>query len=188
MTESGDDPAETDAGHPALVFLNTVSDRGKTRDIDTFSTGEALLDQLSRGGIAVSGDPPGAGQLGGLLDLREAAYNVLSAIAAGRRPLREDAITLETAIKASIADASFMPGTRGTLFQPGPMGGLHDALALSILDLLQSPDLDRLKECRQCTRLFIDRGRGPGRRWCSMSRCGNRSKAQAFRSRQRGRG
>jgi predicted RNA-binding Zn ribbon-like protein len=186
-SETLDEPSMTDAGHPALVFLNSVADSGKSRDLNTFSNGSELLQQLRAGGIDVRQDPPATGQLRDLIHLREAAYGVLSAIAAGRKALHEDALALETRLKDVIADAAFAPGARGLPFHPGPMGGLHDILALSILDLLQSDDLARLRECRRCTRLFIDRGRGPGRRWCSMARCGNRSKAEGFRERHRGR-
>jgi predicted RNA-binding Zn ribbon-like protein len=189
MTETGTRQAAavspTEGGHPALVFLNTVSDDGKSRTVDTFDTGEALLEQLRAGDLTTTSDAPLGGQLHAILDLREAAYSVFSAIAAGRRPSREDGLTLETAIKSAIADASFSPGRDGSLFRPGPMGGLYDELVLGILDLLQSGAVSRLRECRRCTHLFIDRGRGPGRRWCSMARCGNRVKAQGFRDRRR---
>ncbi len=189
MTETGTRQAAavspTEAGHPALVFLNTVSDDGKSRTVDTFDTGEALLEQLRAGGLATQNDAPMGGQLRAILDLREAVYSVFSAIAAGRRPSREDGLMLETAIKSALADASFRPGRDGPLFVAGPMGGLYDELVLGILDLLQSGDLSRLRECRRCTHLFIDHGRGPGRRWCSMARCGNRAKAQGFRDRRR---
>lgn len=176
----------TEAGRVALAFLNTVSDDGKSRDRNTFATGEALLDQLRQAGLDIDIDPPGSGQLRELILLREAAYGVLSAIAAGRDPLREDALVLEAAIKDAVADATLTPGKPGGLMRAGPMGGLHDALVLGIMDVLQSDELDRLRECRGCTRLFIDRGRGPGRRWCTMARCGNRAKAQSFRDRRRG--
>jgi predicted RNA-binding Zn ribbon-like protein len=36
-----------------------------------------------------------------------------------------------------------------------------------------------------CGRLFLDRSRAKGRRWCSMRRCGNRVKVAAFRCRSR---
>ena len=189
MTETGTNTtppdAVTEAGHPALAFLNTVSDDGKSRTVDTFDIGETLLDQLRAGGLTTHSDAPVGVQLHAILELREAAYSVFSAIAAGRRPSREDRLMLESAIKSAIADASFSPGADGPLFRPGPLGGLYDDLVLAILDLLQSGDLSRLRECRRCTHLFIDRGRGPGRRWCSMTRCGNRAKAQGFRDRRR---
>ena len=185
MPNTGNDTAMTAAGHPALAFVNTVADSGKSRDQDTFQTGEALIALLREGGLNPECDPPGTGQLGELISLREAAYGVLSAIAAGRKPFQEDSLFLENAIKSTMGDASFAPGPDGPLFRPGPMGGLYDTMVLSIMDLLQSGDLPRLRECRACTHLFIDRGRGPGRRWCSMSRCGNRAKARSFRDRRR---
>jgi predicted RNA-binding Zn ribbon-like protein len=55
-------------------------------------------------------------------------------------------------------------------------------VALSAAALLTSPDLARVRECAGradgCGWLFLDTGRGSGRRWCSMELCGNRSKAR----------
>lgn len=171
-------------GHPALTFLNTVTDDGKTRAHDSFASGAALLATLAAAGLATRGmRAPGAGQLAALIALREAAYAVLSAMAAGRKPGREEALTLETAIKSTLQDATFTFRTGGIDIAPGPLGGLYDQVVLSLFDLLQRDDLDRLRECRRCTHLFLDHGRGQGRRWCSMARCGNRAKAEAFRAR-----
>jgi predicted RNA-binding Zn ribbon-like protein len=176
------------AGHPALAFLNTVADKGKSRETNSFATADALMDELRGAGLKSDFEPPGTGQLGDLLRLREAAYGVLSAVAASRPPLREDTLFLETAIKTAIADSSLAPDDRVGFLRPGPMGGLFDTMALSIMDFLRSGELDRLKECRGCTRLFLDHGRGPGRRWCSMARCGNRAKVRGFRDRRRAAG
>ncbi len=43
----------------------------------------------------------------------------------------------------------------------------------------------RLRECRaeDCDLLFFDTSRPGNRRWCSMRRCGNRRKIQAYRAR-----
>jgi predicted RNA-binding Zn ribbon-like protein len=155
-------PEHMDAGHPFLTFVNTVTDPGKTRRQDAIANGEDLLRELCAAGLDGAVDPPGQGQLSGLRALRESAYGVLSAIAAGRRPPREDALMLEMAIKAALADAQLSFEQHTTRWTPGPLGGLHDALALSLAALLQSDDLSRLRECRRCTRLFLDRGRGPG--------------------------
>jgi predicted RNA-binding Zn ribbon-like protein len=173
-----------DSGHPALTFLNTVTDDGKTRAHDSFVSGADLLAALAEAGLATRGmRAPGTGQLAALIALREAAYAVLSAMAAGRRPGREEALTLETAIKSTLQDASFTFRTGGIDIAPGPLGGLYDHVVLSLFDLLQRDDLDRLRECKRCTHLFLDHGRGQGRRWCSMARCGNRAKAETFRAR-----
>jgi predicted RNA-binding Zn ribbon-like protein len=174
----------TDAGHPFLAFVNTVTDPGKTRRQDGFASGEDLLRALQAGGFTGCEDAPGQGQLAGLRSLREASYGVLSALAAGRRPPREDALAVELAIKSALTDAQLYFDGPMPEWRPGPLGGLHDALALSLADLLRSDQLSRLRECRRCTQLFLDHGRGPGRRWCSMARCGNRAKAQNFRERR----
>jgi predicted RNA-binding Zn ribbon-like protein len=123
-----------------------------------------------------------------LLDLRETAYALLSAMAAGRSPGREEALSLEATMKSVLQDAVFGFRGGGLKLGPGPLGGLHDRLVLSLFDLLQRPDLGRLCECGRCSHLFLDHGRGPGRRWCAMARCGNRAKAEAFRSRRRATG
>jgi predicted RNA-binding Zn ribbon-like protein len=41
----------------------------------------------------------------------------------------------------------------------------------------------RVCAARDCGRIFLDRSRSKGRRWCSMQRCGNRVKVVAFRRR-----
>lgn len=182
----GQEMSTTDAGHSALAFLNTVTDDGKTRAVNSFADGEGLLAQLVAAGAAPRGLPvPGGRQVAAALALREAGYAVLSAMAAGRKPGREEALTLEAAIKGALQDASFAFGPRGMTVVPGPLGGLLDHLALALHDLLRRDDLDRLRECRRCTHLFLDHGRGRGRRWCAMARCGNRAKAEAFRARHR---
>ena len=44
----------------------------------------------------------------------------------------------------------------------------------------------RLKACRRCQWAFFDHSKNRSGRWCVMSICGNRMKAQAYRSRHRG--
>lgn len=173
-------------GHPILQFLNTVRDDGKQRLTNSFAGPEGLRDTLVAAGLAPRDSAvPGSGQMAGLIVLREAAYAVLSAVAAGRKPGREEALMLETAIKGALQDATIGFHAGGLSVVPGPLGGLHDHLALSLFDLMRRDDLGRLCECGRCSHLFLDHGRGPGRRWCSMARCGNRAKAAAFRSRKK---
>ncbi len=177
--------AATQAGHPFLAFLNTVTDPGKTRENDSFETGAELLAQLRAAGLDPAVEAPVPAQMRALRDLRDSAYSVLSAAAAGRRPAHEDRLLVETAIKSAMADATLIIDGARPVWRPGPLGGLHDHLALALDDLLRSGDMQRLRECRRCTHMFLDHGRGTGRRWCSMARCGNRAKAESFRDRRR---
>ena len=65
------------------------------------------------------------------------------------------------------------------------VGTALSAVARDAVDLLAGPDRGRIRRCGRCTLHFVDRSRPGNRRWCSMGLCGNRSKAEAFRDRQR---
>jgi predicted RNA-binding Zn ribbon-like protein len=173
------------ADHPFLAFVNSVDDDGKSRDINMFATGAELRALLAEAGVAVPAAAPDPAEMRALMQFREAAYAVLSARAAHRTPPRAESLVVEQAVKAALGDGSFGFGGPALQIAPDPAGGLLDRLALSLFDLTISPDFERLSECRRCTRLFIDRGRGRGRRWCDMARCGNRAKAESFRARKR---
>jgi predicted RNA-binding Zn ribbon-like protein len=71
----------------------------------------------------------------------------------------------------------------------GPSGMLLDGAGPveRVLALLASGgSWDRLKVCRadDCRWAFYDASRNHSRTWCSMSDCGNRAKARAYRARQ----
>jgi predicted RNA-binding Zn ribbon-like protein len=177
--------SEPGAGHPFLAFLNTVADDGKTRRINSFQNVTVLARLLEEEGFETAEAPISPTQLRNILTLRETAYAAFSAIAAGRAPGREDALYLSQALKSVYQEAELVIDQGGLRMEPSPLGRLYEQLVLAMDDLLRSDQFGRLRECRRCTHLFIDKGRGVGRRWCSMSRCGNRSKAESFRARHR---
>jgi predicted RNA-binding Zn ribbon-like protein len=57
----------------------------------------------------------------------------------------------------------------------------------SAADLLTSERVVRVRECaaEDCAWLFVDTSRGPRRKWCDMSTCGNRAKARRYYARHR---
>lgn len=59
-------------------------------------------------------------------------------------------------------------------------------VARSAADLLTSPELIRLRQCKgeECGWLFLDTSRNRSRHWCDMSDCGNRDKVRRFRLRK----
>lgn len=59
------------------------------------------------------------------------------------------------------------------------------AAARSALRLVASPEPERLKICRACGWLFLDRSRNRSRQWCDMAVCGNRAKARLHYKRKR---
>ncbi len=59
---------------------------------------------------------------------------------------------------------------------------VHDAMML-----LTGPDVPRIRRCasEKCDWMFLDRSKRGNRRWCDMTVCGNRAKAQRFYRRKK---
>jgi predicted RNA-binding Zn ribbon-like protein len=67
----------------------------------------------------------------------------------------------------------------------GLTGALGRLLAAAFMAQIEGT-WPRLKACRRCQWAFYDHSRNRSGRWCVMAICGNRTKAQAYRSRHRG--
>jgi predicted RNA-binding Zn ribbon-like protein len=59
-------------------------------------------------------------------------------------------------------------------------------VAVAAVDLLRSDRLARVKECANCSWLFVDASRNGSRRWCSMDECGAQVKMRRYRAARRG--
>ncbi len=66
---------------------------------------------------------------------------------------------------------------------------IGDRLAISIVDLMRSPDVVWLHECEDviCGWVYLDTSRRRNRRWCVADECGNRNRARAYYARKTGR-
>ncbi|MFN8023298.1 MAG: CGNR zinc finger domain-containing protein [Acidimicrobiales bacterium] len=68
-------------------------------------------------------------------------------------------------------------------------GGAADRVTASLVATIVAAGFDgswsRLKACQHCDWVFVDASRNRSGRWCSMSACGGREKARAYRARQR---
>ena len=60
-------------------------------------------------------------------------------------------------------------------------------IAVAFANLFATADFAQVKQCEgpECNLMFVDTTKNKKRRWCSMSVCGNRAKAAAFRARKR---
>ncbi|KVL38992.1 hypothetical protein WS98_10280 [Burkholderia territorii] len=184
-------------GHPALDFLNTVADTGKTRDEDKLVDWAAVHAWAGKSGLLSRADltrfmrhtrHDGADALAALHDFREDAYVALAHLTSGggsggtgARAVGRLAEAIRDAIGRSSLDAvdgrfAWRPDARG-------VSRWVDAAALGFEHLLRGDDFARVRQCGRCTWFFVDRGRGVGRRWCDMRTCGNRAKVAAFRER-----
>lgn len=173
-------------GHPALDFLNTVEDQDKSRVQSRFETFEDFLSWGVIAGLFTAAEVPEIdvrGDLNGIHEMREMCFRVLRGVAAGKDLAEVDDGRLTTAIKDALSHAQLVETDGKYQWRVAAMGKswVTDRIALWVEDLLRSDDIGRLRECGRCSWLFIDKGRGRGRRWCRMSACGNRAKTEAFR-------
>ena len=71
--------------------------------------------------------------------------------------------------------------------QPISLGQVMSAVARDAIELLAVQDRCRLRECAadNCALIFFDDSRSGRRRWCAPQRCGDRTRARDYRSRQK---
>ena len=169
----------------ALDVANTVVLRGDPqRSFDRFdNAGElprfaAAATQMRAaeigGAVLVVGDTPA--ERAGLIKVREATDRLFRGAALGGTM---PAPALAGFLSVCAASRDGAPADAGFDATGRPFGGalpLRGAVALSAVSLL--PDAGRVRICRNCRWLFLDRSRNGSRRWCDMAVCGNRQKAR----------
>lgn len=182
-------------GRPALDFVNTLEGRA-TEPRDRLSTYGDLLswarqeglldegpaDELRQEAEARAGEADRA--LAAARTLREALYEIFSAMAAEGSPAAEAVARLNDALPEAMKAfrlAAAEPGVEWRWTLAGE--ALERILALVVRDaaeLLTSPEVRRVRQCQSetCAWLFLDQSRNRSRRWCDMKVCGNRAKAR----------
>jgi hypothetical protein len=169
---------------PAPGPLRLVQDFVNTHEV---LTGQEELDSpgalrawLAGPGLLRGSESLGAGDLRRALQLRSATR--------GNNGEPDDASAVETLngwASRSKLGVRFH-GDHGDI-EPAA-GGLEGALGW-ILAVAFVAMVDRswyrMKACRRCGRVFYDHSKNRSGTWCSMATCGNRSKAGAYRRRQR---
>ncbi len=190
------------AGHLALDFANTLDWRfDRQRLVELLPTYERFLafarqygviseQQLSRLLLRTS-NRDAVRALQRAIELREAVDSIFRSSAAGHLPGRSCLQTLNRFLAAPripeviVRQRSEFVRCCGDLAErpDGPLWPIVDAAA----SLLTSPDRAHVHECGEpsCRWLFLDCSKNQSRRWCDMRICGNRSKVQRFRARQR---
>ncbi len=184
------------AGHLILDFLNTVDSEGRTNDCNRLTSHEALAawcqiagvitpSKASRITTSAIASPAQAEQvLKALIAWREIVHRALTAILRQESVAAEDWFAIETSVKNAVIGASLNRDTAGiTGWQviSVDLTTIQNRLALHLIALLGSKLIATLKKCEGCTWLFIDGSKNHRRRWCVMSTCGSRCKAQRFR-------
>jgi predicted RNA-binding Zn ribbon-like protein len=167
-----------DTGSPGLNLLTTLGQRCGDA-VERMGTPERLRDWLAGNGLPSV--PVGTWELSAAVELREAAYRLLTGEGS------DDDVAV---VDGWSSRAEPGPGLRrqpdGTLaLQPPPpsFASVLSGLARDLAGLAAAPPENlRLCDSHVCGVLFLDTSRGHRRRWCSMARCGNVAKVTRFRS------
>jgi predicted RNA-binding Zn ribbon-like protein len=182
--------------HTALRFVNTVDDPGKTRDrsgvpdwptLLAWAETAELIDAREHAQLAAGADPrTAADEVAAVHALREATWALLHQqihADAPSDPPGDLAEQLRWALAGARLDRSADVWVWHADRAAFGAAVVRARLALAVEDFLRHPDLARLRACGRCAALFLDHGRGRGRRWCRMETCGNRAKAARHRAR-----
>lgn len=176
-----------DLGHPALDLIATVGARGSV-PIERLSEPADLNRWLAEAGMFRVPLPEKGrqrttrAQLTAARDLREAIYRSLEA-ARERRPVADDdREVINTWARGATAVPQLGPGLSCLVVGPDPATAALSQIAREAIELITGPQLGRVRKCDGCSLIFLDRSRPGRRRWCSMDRCGNKSKTARYRA------
>ena len=119
--------------------------------------------------------------------LRELLYGVFATTAKGSEPNNKDMQTLVTLYGDAISHGQLIKtdhhfSTAWKLDEG--LGAVLWPIIHSAGELLQSEELQQVKECPGCGWLFLDTSKNQSRRWCSMYTCGVRDKMRRYHKRQ----
>jgi predicted RNA-binding Zn ribbon-like protein len=182
-------------GRLCLDFVNTVKPRAGsgprdylTNYVELVRWGEhagMLTGQAAREMERAAALEPHAAEdaLTRAIELREALYRAFAAAAAGAALEPADLEAINQTWVNALAHARIAP--EGNRFawcwaQDADLDAAWWPIARSAVELLTSPDLNRVRQCpgSNCGWLFLDTSRKGNRKWCSMDGCGNRAKAR----------
>jgi len=191
------------AGALCLDFINTLDDRYSNEpkellktyldlarfgeDAGTISAGQ--MDEL----LTRSMHSPESAQraLEAAIQMREAMYEVFWALVR-KKPVPKGALfVLNSYVQEAARHMTLVPSDGHFAWEFEDARNDFEAplwpIARSAAELLASDQLQFVRACasKTCEWLFLDESKNHRRRWCDMTKCGNRAKAKSFYTRQK---
>jgi len=123
--------------------------------------------------------------------VREALFRVLDAAAENRQPEAADMQAFNAILARAMSHLHMTPTSANFCWtcalDENDLETMIWPVVWSAAELMTSHDLHYLRECASddCEWLFLDTSKNHSRRWCSMTTCGNRSKARIHYQRTR---
>lgn len=186
-------------GTPCLDFVNTINSRlhpehdylveyvdllGWAKKVGILSSAQASALQKQ----AKQNAKGARNALKAAWRLRELLYRLFASVAKGAQPAKQDLDSFVTSYAEAIARGQLVDAGehyRTNWRMEGALDSILWPLIYSAGELLQSKDLNHVKECPGCGWLFLDTSKNQSRRWCSMNTCGARDKMRRYHRRQR---
>lgn len=195
--EAGEDPL-------CLALANTRNWRRAAAPSELLGAYGDLIDWIAKrqllddGGIEMLAAHAGrharaaTRELADTIRLREAIFDVFSAIANGSAAAATDIAPLVAAFNDAVGRIVMLPEDGRLRLRPRHDEPMLDIarihVSVSAIALLTSERVRNVRECadqRGCGWLFVDTTRNGSRRYCFSNECGNRARQLAFRERRR---
>ncbi|MFK4270658.1 CGNR zinc finger domain-containing protein [Streptomyces milbemycinicus] len=183
-------------GRMCLDFVNTLRDRWKALPRETLREPDDLVRWL-RGVdlLAVRACEVPESALRSAVALREAIDRAVLCAVDGGLPTPADIAVINEASAAAPRPVLQLTVIDGQLESSSAPHAAEDAagglglVAQDAIELLLSSEIRRVRICgsERCALRFVDRSPAHNRRWCSMTRCGNRTKVRLHQARSRAR-
>jgi predicted RNA-binding Zn ribbon-like protein len=182
------------AGHLALDFANTVSNRHAPPAIERLGSYGELVEFARQTGLVLEAEARRLAQLGeqrpdvadGVLAeavaLRDALFRIFEAVATEATPRASDIAVLNAHHARFRLDERFRWEWSA---RPDGLDAFVGPVVRAAIDLLTSDQRQRIRRCADdsCLWIFLDTSKNRSRRWCDMAQCGNRAKARRFHER-----
>ena len=189
------------AGNVALDFVNTLDDR-YTKPKELLATYADLVRFAEDSGVLDSGKTDQLLERGYMVadqtqeilrrakEMREAIHDVFFAFL-HKQPVPPAALArLNAGAQTAAGHMHLLPGKQRFKWEFDNFGAWEAMLwpiARAASDLLASDQLVFVRACfsKTCEWMFLDTSKNHQRRWCDMTRCGNRAKVRRFYDRQK---
>ncbi len=184
------------AGNVCLDFVNTLDDRHtqpkelleRYEDLARFGEDAGLLEpaEVDRLLQISSKAPERAHEaLRRAKELREVIHDVFWAMIRKRPVPADPLVRLNREVQIAAAHLRLVPANGRFEWRFDDLAnvdGLLWPIARAAADLLASDQLPFVRACssKECEWFFLDTSKNHHRRWCDMSRCGNRAKVRRF--------
>ena len=191
------------AGAVCLDFINTLDDRSSSEpkellarylDLGRFAEDTGILSATQVDALLTkSMHAPEAAQraLTSAIKMREAMYQVFWALVTKKPMPRTDLYVLNGYVQAAAQHVNLVAGSPHFEWKfDSSLDDFTDPLwpiARSAAELLASDQLPFVRSCasKTCEWLFLDESKNHRKRWCDMTKCGNRAKARRYYTRKK---